>query len=226
MLDTSAYSHTALTVEAADGGSYVVDMSGAQLGQHRPVITFDDFMEEHAVVVVEVNPHGKAAATAQETREGARNYQGLDPLDRPGIESFTDYGVGMLQHEIHKHFLAWVKDRELENKTSISELLCFDQKRYTLSSESLLAKAESTFKAFTAEWEANGRQVKTRMEQPSVQPDWLEDLPIPGQDYYASGSKACSRWMRDMSRQSLPREVSRAEFLKLAEQAEKMGMTN
>ena len=103
MQDMTRYSHTALTVEATDGESYVVDISGAQLGQHRPVITLDEFMDKHAQKVSEVRAHGKTAALAKEIREGARNIGLLPQLAQTGTPGYQDYRVHMLQHQIHMH---------------------------------------------------------------------------------------------------------------------------
>ncbi|CAK4033011.1 Hypothetical predicted protein [Lecanosticta acicola] len=175
--DHSRYMHSALAIEAKDGEAYIVDVSGAQYGQHQTVVPFGQYMSDFATKIIKITSHGHMALKARAVHEGYRDR----PVDISAWMSGTagnfDYRPLQMQYKVKERILAAVKEWEMLNNLTLHDLLGCDQERFEACKSSLLAKTDDDVRSFLAKWEEDGCKLEPRVRKEDEEaPSWVQDL--------------------------------------------------
>lgn len=166
------FSHEVVSLTAKDDETYILDIAGAQHGQYRAIVPFDEYMASHASELTEVHPHGHQAASCQAYLAGKQEHNWMpDNYVGPPV----DDRVWEVADEMRKRMLLVVREWEIERGTSVRELLKLDQKRFVARKKSLLKNIRREMEGFIERFEKAGCVFEKRGGLQTVGSGWSSD---------------------------------------------------
>ncbi|KAK4501679.1 hypothetical protein PRZ48_007488 [Zasmidium cellare] len=177
--DCSPGDHNVLALEATDGNTYILDLSGAQFGQPRPVIPFNEYKLRYMNQITQIHEHGYYDGVLEAAREGERN------------PYMCDVSLALIQHKVRKCLLESVEEWQKEN-VSLKGLIRGDRKTYGTGKTALLGKVFDDMRDCVKEWEDGGRKLN-RKERKHLFPNLSQ--PRCTVEPKGKGSRAYKMWV-------------------------------
>lgn len=147
--DERGQSHSVVTVEAKDGGSYVFDIAGAQNRQFEAVVPLETFINREKAVMTKLLPHGRTLAIYASMAKGKWP---------------TEEGIDIRGHQVKllvfQQMQLTIPLWEKENMSLRFLLHNTTQMQFEYYKTSLVAKLRTELKAFVAKWEKDGKTLE------------------------------------------------------------------
>ncbi|KAK4549521.1 hypothetical protein LTR36_006518 [Oleoguttula mirabilis] len=143
-LDDSDYFHEVIKVALSDSAAYALDLAGAQYGQLKSVIPFEDYARDYVTVVCSEFDHGWHANDFRELLMGKHD-----------LPAGYDVRIPLIAKEVTQALNYAVQDWEEENET-VSHML--DQKQPVFASklDNFLGRLRDDIRAYVHHFESNG----------------------------------------------------------------------